>query len=705
MSQRRTFFLFRAPFALGFSFFISASAFASTITNLGLAANDRDGFDLQEAIAAFGVPEGDTDWNGDGDTNDTVLHVRDLAMGVTVNVGVALEFQTIFCDVGQRSVVVDAGYVVCLVSEAGQSQDLNGDGDTKDGVLHVYDSATGLLTNLNRAANQFGVKDGVVGFMVREQDQGASDLNGDGDVNDVVAHAHDLVAGVTQNLGVAAFVAASAPRAPTIGGGRFVFLAVEQAQGATSLNGDGDAADLVLHVYSLASHSVVNLGVAAASNRPLRLVQDRVVFGVPELAQGATDINGDGDAADVVVALIDLVSGAPLNLGLAMIHFDAGDDFIAVWASEGANGQTDLNGDGDALDSVVFVHELSSGVTRNLGLAAPANFQPPPAAVYAAKDVLVVPVHENNQGKVDLNGDGDAADSVLHLHRVAANFTENLRVGGGAQVLVATPERVFFGVEEAAEGVDLNADGDKSDVILHVLDPSAGLLANVGYALFEGVDFAGLRAAFVVPEGNQGSDLNGDGDTQDFVLHLLDGVGHVLQNVELPLRGCLAVDADRALVFVAELGGMDLNGDGDTKDAVAHVVTFGPTECRPIDSFGAGCPGANGAVPKLGLVGCAMAGGTLVGSISGGGAGAVVFLTFSSTPTFLPLGGGCVLYVDPVGMTITGPFLAGPTGSLVALVELPPVPAAFGGFGQAFLIDVVPTLQLSVTNGVGFAYP
>lgn len=92
------------------------------------------------------------------------------------------------------------------------------------------------------------------------------------------------------------------------------------------------------------------------------------------------DLNGDGDAFDDVVSILD---------------------------SETAG---DLNGDGDRLDTVAHVLDLRSGRLTNLGLATALAFP-------LNGPVSLLLVSEAGEGR-DLNDDGDAEDGVLHRLRL-----------------------------------------------------------------------------------------------------------------------------------------------------------------------------------------------------------------------------------------------------------------------------------------------
>jgi hypothetical protein len=62
---------------------------------------------------------------------------------------------------------------VFTVHEASQGwRDLNGDGDSNDGVLHLFNLANGQTLNVHLATDQIFVAEGRVAFLVPEEDQG-----------------------------------------------------------------------------------------------------------------------------------------------------------------------------------------------------------------------------------------------------------------------------------------------------------------------------------------------------------------------------------------------------------------------------------------------------------------------------------------------------------------------------------------------------
>lgn len=123
-------------------------------------------------------------------------------------------------------------------------------------------------------------------FRVREEEQGNSDLNGDGDTEDDVIFAHNVDTGETSNLEIDAWALAGFEW-PTI------VLWVSEEQRRLDLNDDGDSNDTVLQVHDLTIGQTTNLGYATANH--LEIMRGRVAFEVPEQGQGGVDLNGDGE--------------------------------------------------------------------------------------------------------------------------------------------------------------------------------------------------------------------------------------------------------------------------------------------------------------------------------------------------------------------------------------------------------------------------
>jgi cysteine-rich repeat protein len=169
--------------------------------------------------------------------------------------------------VGSRASAIDAvGTVVAFLTPEcpfeqlpGQAcpsggADLNGDGDTRDRVLRIYRADSSRLIETGQAAEDLVLGERLVAFRTREASQG-EDLNGDGDLADDVLQVFDLVTERLFNTMTAVTpcpLEACDPRFPyRVKGDTVVYVTAEAEQGNRDLNGDGDATDLVKQIFNV----------------------------------------------------------------------------------------------------------------------------------------------------------------------------------------------------------------------------------------------------------------------------------------------------------------------------------------------------------------------------------------------------------------------------------------------------------------------
>ncbi|MCZ6792974.1 MAG: hypothetical protein O7J95_05100 [Planctomycetota bacterium] len=520
----------------------------ASIRNLEVAV-ERD-FSLLGNWLVFRVQESSQagrDLNGDGDARDPVLHVHHLEKGTTTNLGVAISFYTL-----------SGKWLIFTVSESLQGfQDLNGDGDGEDDVLHLRDLEEGTTTNLEIAASRIRRLGKWLVFEVQEPSQAGRDLNGDGDAEDPVLHLHDLEQGTTTNLGVAISFY-------TLAGKWLVFTVPESLEGGQDLNGDADSEDDVLYLHDLEDGTTTNLEVAVAGG--VSLIRNRLVYQVPESSQGARDLNGDGDARDLVLHLHDLEQNTTTNLEVSItspgFRFFGNSLFFAV--AESSQGGRDLNGDGDAEDAVLHRHDLELGTTTNFELGI--------TRLVPAGRWLIFAVGELSQGGRDLNGDGDGADEVLHLHDPALGTSTNLGLAA-ARFRLSGKWLVLTVAESSQGGQDLNEDGDGADEVLHLHDLELGITTNLEMS----VNFYFVSGRWVIlgisEAAHGGRDLNGDGDAEDLVLHLHHLDQGTTNNLEVATGASFSLFLNWLVFQVPESqqGGQDLNEDGDAEDPILHV--------------------------------------------------------------------------------------------------------------------------------------
>lgn len=457
--------------------------------------------------------------------------------------------------------VLENGFVVLRASESGSGIDFNTDGDQYDNVLHIYNTETGELTNTGlESSGDVHVSGNYVVWTVFELNQGGVSLNGDGDAFDFVLHLADMSTGAVTNYGLAV-------SDPVIEGNTIGVVVIESGQGA-DLNSDGDSDDAVLHMIDIPSGTISNVGVDASA----RFVLDgnRAVFGALELAEGNADLNGDGDSLDIVLHAWD--GATATNLGIASDHFkfQLEGDLLAFTVGEESEGNSDLNDDGDKLDNVMHVHNFATNQTTNLELAVQM------AGDFRLNGGLVaMAVSESFQGPSDLNGDSDKSDKVLHLFDGSDGNVTNLAYA--IQGFQLESNRIAFGVPEGHPVADLNEDGDTLDLVLHLYDVATGTTQNLetdasfGFKLDDD-----MLLGFGASEQSQGGgDGNGDGDIDDFTLYVFDISTGVLRSLAVdPSGGLQTFQLDGKFVSFGvnefQQGSVDFNNDGDFDDVVLH---------------------------------------------------------------------------------------------------------------------------------------
>jgi len=326
----------------------------------------------------------------------------------------------------------------------------------------------------------------------------------------------------------------------------------------------------------------------------------------PDPTDSSADLNGDGDLDDAVFRVLDTGASSPtaVNLGPA--------DATAVFAGRaaflrpeaaGAPGQpggVDLNGDGDTTDRIVHLWP-GAGSAFNLGRAA--------TAVAVSDRWLAALVSEAGQGSTDFNGDGDSADAVVQIAPVTATSAADwTNVGQAADTVDVAGGIVAFITPEAAQGQDLNGDGDATDRVLQVYDADAQRLVMGGpgapvraraaddFVLgAPGSTTTPSLVAFRASEAASGHD----------VLEVFDPATGLLCNSHQAVTPCFLEACDPRvpyrvlnntvtfLTFEADQG-EDLNGDGDTDDLVLQTFNVAMAEatgmCSPSGASPAAAP-------------------------------------------------------------------------------------------------------------------
>lgn len=203
------------------------------------------------ALATEGPGHAGVD-NGDGDRDDAVVAVAAVGSDRWTIIGQAADH-----------VEVHGSLVVFTTEERAQGRDLNGDRDRDDRVLQVYDAEAGFVVGGGRvlpvAADEFvvGGEPGreLIALRVPERSQPRSG-NEDGDDDDGILHLYDRATGRLINTRMTVRpcrLEACDPRVPyRVDRDTITFLTFErdEGRGGRDLNADGDSQDVVVRTLN-----------------------------------------------------------------------------------------------------------------------------------------------------------------------------------------------------------------------------------------------------------------------------------------------------------------------------------------------------------------------------------------------------------------------------------------------------------------------
>ena len=337
--------------------------------------------------------------------------------------------------------------------------------------------------------------------------------------------------------------------------------------------------------------TTINTGLAVGGSFDKVAVVDRwIMLPVSERDMGQ-DRNGDGDTSDHVVASVDTETEAVLDLGFAVTGpVLATPATFAFLVSEAAQGGTDLNGDGDIADAVWFVFDPAQPIDVNNPVNTGATTRGSGLPGIATEGGYVFLQSELAQG-MDLNNDGDLLDNVAAVYHEAVRSVVPVAAITHAPgtPMVARNGRVLVLSSETLAGTDFNRDGDSFDTVLTYVDfnTSSPIVRAVGGVFPRAVSSSAYQltdtaAVYLINEGSEaGIDLNGDGDSADAIVAIFDiagGTGEQLPTspqiaaLALAARTSIGIGASgsRAVVALDEggQGNTDINGDLDRFDAV-----------------------------------------------------------------------------------------------------------------------------------------
>jgi hypothetical protein len=257
------------------------------------------------------------------------------------------------------------------------------------------------------------------------------------------------------------------------------------------------------------------------------------------------DVNLDGDFDDYVIRFYDVRKGNLVDTDFIGKNPSVYGNTIFFEVFEGDVG-LDLNGDGDIDDHVIHSYNLETGVVKNLGFVG--------KNVFAGLNVIAFETDEKELG-YDLNLDSELNDVIIRLFFLDDSTPLNTGIIGKSPFLFKDKFLVFTS-NEAFYKKDINNNGELNDdfpVVVSLPD----------------LDFFDLRLTGSFPSVYESVVLfSEDNKLRSYSIIHDSWVGLDIYASKSVLLG------DYAVILTHEKLVGDLNNDGNTDDAVLRIVYF-----------------------------------------------------------------------------------------------------------------------------------
>lgn len=311
------------------------------------------------------------------------------------------------------------------------------------------------------------------------------------------------------------------------------------------------------------------------------IYKDIVAFPTPELPWGNgpyRDFNGDGDLEDCVLRYKNLTTGIVVNTGL-IVSCKAGD--IDIYE-----------------DIIAFVGERNriryyNITTGKVGETGATGSHPSiygkTIAFAASGQIAYFDLETRALIRVSASG----SDSVIYDDIIAFTNGGTIRyydlhsgeltnTGVIGQHPTIYANRIAFTTQESSVGKDLNGDWDTQDWVIRYYDIAEESITNTGVVgTFPAI--YGRYIAFQTEERSLAKDLNGDGDTGDWVIRYFDlERGQVFNTGRLGVEPDIYEDVISFWVF-EPLVHLDINGDGDRSDPIVQTYRISSKPSLPLE--------------------------------------------------------------------------------------------------------------------------
>lgn len=274
---------------------------------------------------------------------------------------------------------------------------------------------------------------------------------------------------------------------------------------------------------------------------------DTVAFSSYE-DQAGEDLDGDGlISGNPVIRYYSISTGEVTNTR-AFGWWPSMDGNIVAFEYQEWYTRVDLNDDGDTQDALVSYYDIADGRLTETRIAGKSPS--------VDGGIVAFGTFEGDVG-VDLNGDGDAEDQVIRYYDTRTGVVTNTEAEGMEASLDC--DTIVFFTWEGEEGLDLNDDGDTDDYVVRYYSISTREVTSTGM-VGRGPSINVNRIAFTTGESEVGEDLNGDGDTDDQVIRyydMLTGTG-----INTMVEGTVACLDRDMILFERYIPELDVEGIG-----------------------------------------------------------------------------------------------------------------------------------------------
>ncbi|GAA0721147.1 hypothetical protein GCM10009105_31210 [Dokdonella soli] len=465
--------------------------------------------------------------------------------------------------------------------------DVNGDGRPDLIVANGNDNTVSVLLNttapgavtLHFAAQQTFAA-GVYPASVT-----ATDVNGDGKPDLIVANANDNTVSVLLNTTTPGAATPSFTAQRTFATG-----ASPRAVTTADVNGDGKP-DVIVANGLGGTVSVLLDTTATGATTPSFAAQQTILTGGSADSVIAADVNGDGKS-DLIVANFGGTVSVLINTtppGATTPSFATHQAFAAVSGLFSVTA-ADVNGDGKP--DLIATNFNGNTVSVLINTTAPGAATPSFAAQQTSATTGSTPWSVT---AADLNGDGKADLIVGSLSDNTVSVWLNTSAPGAATPSFAAQQTFATGLGPASVTVaDVNGDGKPDLIVASNNDSTVSVLLNTTASGAATPSFAAQRtfATGLAPRAVTTADVNGDGKPDLIVANYNGGVS-VLLNTTAPGAATPSFAAQQT--FATGLGPAsvtvaDVNGDGKPDLIVANANDNTVSVLRNTTTSGATTP-------------------------------------------------------------------------------------------------------------------